>query len=85
MKYMILVYASQRDYDAMVGKPAPGEPGWSGADFAALGQFVVRRPDRRGHGTGYRGAAARAAGPIPGPGGWASAARRPGQPGGDGG
>ena len=22
MKYMILVYASQRDYDAMVGKPA---------------------------------------------------------------
>ena len=24
MKYMILVYASQRDYDAMVGKPAVG-------------------------------------------------------------
>ena len=40
MKYMILVYASQRDYDAMVGKPASGEPGWSAADFAALGQFM---------------------------------------------
>jgi hypothetical protein len=40
MKYMILVYASQRDYDAMVGKPAPGEPGWTGADFAAMGQFM---------------------------------------------
>jgi hypothetical protein len=40
MKYMILVYASQRDYDAMVGKPAPGEPGWTGADFEALGQFM---------------------------------------------
>ena len=44
MKYMILVYASQRDYDAMVGKPAPGEPGWTGADFAALGQFMERSP-----------------------------------------
>ena len=40
MKYMILVNASQRDYDAMVGKPAPGEPGWTEADFAALGQFM---------------------------------------------
>ena len=40
MKYMILVYASQRDYDAMVGKAATGEPGWSGADFAAMGQFM---------------------------------------------
>ena len=48
MKYMILVYASQRDYDAMVGKPAPGEPGWTGADFAALGQFWAdgRHTDR---------------------------------------
>jgi hypothetical protein len=40
VKYMILVYAAQRDYDAMTGKPAPGEPGWTGADFAALGQFM---------------------------------------------
>jgi hypothetical protein len=40
MKYMILVYASQRDYDAMAGKPAAGEPGWTGADFAAMGQFM---------------------------------------------
>jgi hypothetical protein len=40
MKYMILVYASQRDYDAMAGKPAPGEPGWTAADFEAMGQFM---------------------------------------------
>jgi hypothetical protein len=40
MKYMILMYASQRDYDAMVGKPAPGEPGWAAADFEAMGQFM---------------------------------------------
>ena len=40
MKYMILVYASQRDYDAMVGQPASGEPGWTGADFEAMGQFM---------------------------------------------
>ena len=40
MKYMILVYASQRDYDAMVGKLARCEPGWTGADFAAFGRFM---------------------------------------------
>ena len=40
MKYMILAYASQRDYDAMAGKPAAGEPGWTGADFEAVGQFM---------------------------------------------
>jgi hypothetical protein len=40
MKYMILVYASQRDYDAMLGKPAAGQPGWTGADFEAMGQFM---------------------------------------------
>ena len=42
MKYMILMYASQRDYDAMAGRPAPGEPGWTGADFEAVGQFMER-------------------------------------------
>jgi hypothetical protein len=40
MKYMIMVYAAQRDYDAMAGKPAAGEPGWTEADFAAMGQFM---------------------------------------------
>jgi hypothetical protein len=40
MKYMIMVYASQRDYNAMAGKPAPGEPGWTEGDFAAMGQFM---------------------------------------------
>ncbi|MBO0708707.1 MAG: hypothetical protein J2P43_02930 [Candidatus Dormibacteraeota bacterium] len=39
MKYMILTYASQRDYDAMAGKPA-GDAVWSPQDFAAMGAFM---------------------------------------------
>ena len=39
MKYMILTYASQQDYDAMAGK-ATGEPVWSPQDFAAMGAFM---------------------------------------------
>ena len=37
---MILLGGSQRDYDAMAGKPGSGEPTWTGADFAALGTFM---------------------------------------------
>ena len=40
MKYMILTYASQQDYDAMAGKATAGGPGWSAADFAAVGAFM---------------------------------------------
>ena len=40
MKYMILVYGSQRDYDSMAGQAAEGTPAWSGAEFAALGAFM---------------------------------------------
>lgn len=40
MKYMILIYASQQDYDAMAGKPGAGQPGWTGEQFAAMGQFM---------------------------------------------
>ena len=39
MKYMILTYASQQDYDAMSGKPA-AETAWSAEDFAAMGAFM---------------------------------------------
>ncbi len=39
MKYMILTYASQRDYDAMSGKPT-SEAAWSLQDFAAMGAFM---------------------------------------------
>jgi hypothetical protein len=42
VKYMILIYGSQQDYDALAGKPAAGQPGWSPADFAALGSFMER-------------------------------------------
>ncbi len=39
MKYMILTYASQQDYDAIVGK-ATDKPTWSAEDFAAMGAFM---------------------------------------------
>src|SRR3989442_14949954 len=41
MKYMILLYGSQQDYDALTGKAAPGKPAWAPADFAAMGSFMV--------------------------------------------
>src|SRR5258707_3910324 len=40
MKYLILTYASQQDYDGLAGKAAAGSPAWSAADFAALGAFM---------------------------------------------
>jgi hypothetical protein len=40
VKYMILTYGSQRDYDGMAGKPQAGEPAWSAEDFAAMGAFM---------------------------------------------
>jgi len=42
MKYMILLYASQEDYDALTGKPVAGKPVWAPADFAAMGAFMER-------------------------------------------
>ena len=39
MKYMILAYASQRDYDAMAGKPRR-RAGLDREDFAAMGEFM---------------------------------------------
>jgi hypothetical protein len=40
MKYLILTYGSQQDYDALAGKTAPGTTAWSAADFAAMGMFM---------------------------------------------
>ncbi|MEV4245156.1 hypothetical protein AB0J63_17295 [Streptosporangium canum] len=39
MKYMILTYGSQQDYDGMAGE-ATDKPAWSAADFAAMGAFI---------------------------------------------
>ena len=39
MKYMIMAYASQQDYDAMVGKDT-GKPAWTEAEARALGEFM---------------------------------------------
>jgi hypothetical protein len=38
---MILIYASQQDYDGMSGKPA-AEPAWTAAQFAAMGAFMEK-------------------------------------------
>jgi hypothetical protein len=40
VKYMILIYGSQQDYDALAGKPGEGQQAWTAADFAALGAFM---------------------------------------------
>lgn len=39
-KYMILINASQQEYDALAGK-ATDTPAWSAADFAAMGAFMA--------------------------------------------
>ena len=39
MKYMILSYASQQDYDGMAGR-ASDLPAWSPDDFAAMAAFM---------------------------------------------
>jgi hypothetical protein len=39
VKYMILTYGSQQDYDGMAGKPGEN-PAWSPADFAAMTAFM---------------------------------------------
>jgi hypothetical protein len=41
MKYMIMLYGSQQDYDAMVGK-GTDKPAWSPDDFAAMGAFMEK-------------------------------------------
>jgi len=39
MKYMILTYASQQDYDGMAGQ-GTDQPAWSPEEFAAMGAFM---------------------------------------------
>jgi hypothetical protein len=39
VKYMILTYGSQQDYDGMAGKPGDN-PAWSSDDFAAMTAFM---------------------------------------------
>ncbi len=41
MKYMILTYASQQDYDGMSGR-ATDKPAWTDEDFAAMGAFMEK-------------------------------------------
>jgi hypothetical protein len=39
MKYMILTYGSQNDYDGMAGKPSD-TPAWTAEEFGAMGAFM---------------------------------------------
>ena len=39
MKYLILLYGSQQDYDAMSGR-ASDKPAWTAQEFAAMGSFM---------------------------------------------
>jgi len=39
VKYMILLYGSQQDYDALSGR-ASDKPSWTAQEFAAMGQFM---------------------------------------------
>ena len=41
MKYMIMLYGSQQDYDAMVGK-ATDQPAWTTEDFTAMATFMQK-------------------------------------------
>jgi hypothetical protein len=40
MKYMILMYGSQQDYDALTGKAAGGRRAWTTEEAAAMGEFM---------------------------------------------
>lgn len=39
MKYMIMLYGSQQDYDVLAGKPTD-KPSWSPEDVAAMHEFM---------------------------------------------
>jgi hypothetical protein len=41
MKYMIMLYSSQQDYDVLAGRPTD-KPAWSAEDVAAMHEFMVR-------------------------------------------
>jgi hypothetical protein len=40
MKYMVLVYGSQLDYDGMMGKGADNVPAWTRDDLGAMAGFM---------------------------------------------
>jgi hypothetical protein len=40
VKYMILLYGSQRDYDVLAGKPTDDQVAWSAEDVGAMAAFM---------------------------------------------
>jgi hypothetical protein len=41
VKYMLMLYSCQQDYDALAGKAAPGKPAWTPEQFEAMGRFMA--------------------------------------------
>lgn len=41
MKYMIMLYASQRDYDAMAGQGSTDSPAWRPEDVRAMHEYMT--------------------------------------------
>lgn len=39
-KYLVMIYGTQADYDAMNGKASPGYPAWGEKDLSAMFQFM---------------------------------------------
>lgn len=42
MKFMLMLQATQADYDAMFGSPAPGVPAWTKDDLQAMVSFMQK-------------------------------------------
>lgn len=40
MKYLIMLYGSQRDYDMLSGKGAEGQPAWTAEDLGTMVDFM---------------------------------------------
>ncbi|NGN64586.1 hypothetical protein G5C51_11815 [Streptomyces sp. A7024] len=40
MKYLVMIYGTQADYEAMGGKASPGTPAWTEKDLGAMFQFM---------------------------------------------
>lgn len=40
MKYLIMLYGSQQDYDVLTGKDVPGRKAWSAEEVGAMHEFM---------------------------------------------
>ncbi|MEU1199671.1 YciI family protein [Streptomyces sp. NPDC005813] len=40
MKYLVMIYGNQADYESMNGQAAPGHPAWTQAELGAMFQYM---------------------------------------------